>query len=211
MQAVSWERKPEREPEPYWMANLVPLATKVLEADESYLACTSQAMCFLSQLCRQCGGGGMEGDRQRDRSADRGNCRRGFLWPSPLGGDPEVAGASVKDDLELLRGGSDGDLAVVPEEGRGGRGQPGYTEAARARRGWRRASRNALGVFVVVEGDAGAVGEDGDVAVVALGQTGALQAHRVARHGDVVQLNAVGQGVSGAGSAGVSGCKVRDG
>lgn len=27
MQAVSWERKPEREPEPYWMANLVPLAT----------------------------------------------------------------------------------------------------------------------------------------------------------------------------------------
>ena len=40
MTTVSCETKPSSEPEPYRMANSVPLALYVDEADESYLACS---------------------------------------------------------------------------------------------------------------------------------------------------------------------------
>jgi hypothetical protein len=44
MDTVSWETKPVKLPEPYWIANEEPFFEKVDEAEESYLVWRKQAM-----------------------------------------------------------------------------------------------------------------------------------------------------------------------
>jgi len=47
---VSAETKPDREPEPYWMANSVPFLANVEDDLESYLWCSLHAMLLHEQL-----------------------------------------------------------------------------------------------------------------------------------------------------------------